>query len=801
MPSGIAVMDLLVQYGVWAGAVLCAVFAGLALLYRARWRRAEEALPPVEIRADSAELALAAAPMGCLAFSHLDGTIQASPRLIETLGLSEGQPSVALSGVLSAFEDASARKLSIALEALLAQGAGFSHRLRAADGDRCFEVAGTRSHDATGEAAVDYVWFQDITDSDGALAQAKAGHDSLAAILDSLPLPVWRRDADLKLIYCNAAYARAVDAAPPEVLSQAIELLGKTKSEAAQALARRALEKQAAAADFHHVVVEGARRMLEIGETPLGDGTLAGHAVDRTDAEDLARELKRHVGAHDDVLENLGSAIAIFGKDFRLRFFNTAYARLWRLEESFLSTEPSLDDILETLREQRRLPEQPNFPEYKRNYIRNLRTMIDTTEELVHLPDGTALRSLASPHPFGGVLFVYEDVTDRLTLERSFNTLIDVQRETLDNLYEGIAVFGADGRLKLFNPAYARIWNLSAELLDQKPHVRELLDQGRGYFEDGAISWDDYVDSRAARATEAEPRNGRRARSDESVIDWAQVPLPDGASLFTFLDVTDSNRVERALRDRNDALETADRLKSEFVANISYELRTPLNAIVGFAEILENQFFGALNERQLEYSRGIVEASQRLIALINDILDLATIEAGYMELDLTPVDVKGVLESIQTLGHERARNRNISLRVECPDDIGTTIADGRRLRQALFNLLSNAFKFTPDGGSVTVTALRTDSEIQFAVSDSGVGMSEADLGRVFGKFERGTLQSGLGGQSGAGLGLSLVKSLIELHGGQVDLRSTPQKGTQVVCHVPLRAAGEAAESSTQPLSA
>ena len=161
-----------------------------------------------------------------------------------------------------------------------------------------------------------------------------------------------------------------------------------------------------------------------------------------------------------------------------------------------------------------------------------------------------------------------------------------------------------------------------------------------------------------------------------------------------------------------------------------------------------------------------------------------------MELDLGPVEVKGVLDSIQTLGHERARSQNISLRVECPEGIGSVIADGRRLRQALFNLLSNAFKFTPDGGSVTVSAVRTDTEIQFVVSDSGAGISEEDLDRVFGKFERGTGQVGPVGQRGAGLGLSLVKSLIELHGGRVDLRSTPQEGTQVICHVPLGAPAE-----------
>jgi signal transduction histidine kinase len=260
------------------------------------------------------------------------------------------------------------------------------------------------------------------------------------------------------------------------------------------------------------------------------------------------------------------------------------------------------------------------------------------------------------------------------------------------------------------------------------------------------------------------------------------MPLPDGASLFTFLDVTDSIRVERALRERSEAIETADRLKSEFVANISYELRTPLNAIVGFAEILENQFFGELNERQLEYSRDIVRSSERLTVLINDILDLASIEAGYLQLEVASVDLRALLESVEALAHERAHNQNIDLKLECPEDIGAIEADGRRLKQALFNLLSNAIKFTPDGGAVTVSVERASDEVRLAVTDTGSGIQPEDIDRVFGKFETGGGQSG---QTGAGLGLSLVKSLIEMHGGWVGLDSKPGAGTKVVCHVPL----------------
>ncbi|MFQ5773740.1 MAG: PAS-domain containing protein [Kiloniellaceae bacterium] len=783
--------------GVILFAVATAILAALVVHYRRRWRAATHAAAEARERAEAAEATLAAAPVGCLAFSHADGTIQASPRLVEALGLGT-QDTVALKAVLGAFEDAAAARLSAAVERLRADGGGFAMTLRGKAGARVFEVNGARAHAAAGRAGADFVWFRDVTALSRALEEAAAERDSLARLLDALPLPVWRRDADLKLIYCNPAYARAVDEEPGDALTKAIELLGRAKSDAGRDIGRRVLETGGPVSEAHHIVIDGARRLIEVDERPVGDGTLAGHAVDRTDAEELESELNRHVAAHADVLENLGSAIAIFGPDLRLRFFNSAYAHLWGLDEDFLHTEPALGAILEALREARRLPEHANFPEYKREWIRSLHTLIDPVEELLHLPDGSTLRSVTIPHPFGGVLSTYEDVTDRLSLERSYNTLIEVQRETLDNLYEGVAVYGADGRLKLSNPAFARIWNLSDELLASQPHVRQLIEHTRSFFDVPGDEWRQFLEARVVRATEPELRSGRRVRADGTVIDWAQVPLPDGAALFTFLDVTDSIRVERALRERNEALETADRLKSEFIANISYELRTPLNAIVGFAEILENQFFGALNERQLEYSRGIVEASQRLIALINDILDLATIEAGYMDLDLGAVDVREILESIQTLGHERARTQKIELRVECPEHVGTVTADARRLKQALFNLLSNAFKFTPEGGVVTVLARRTETDLQLAVADTGIGIRQEDLDRVFGKFERSV---GQGGQSGAGLGLSLVKSLIELHGGWVELDSAPSQGTRVTCHIPLEAGQALPEPGQEPLRA
>ena len=199
----------------------------------------------------------------------------------------------------------------------------------------------------------------------------------------------------------------------------------------------------------------------------------------------------------------------------------------------------------------------------------------------------------------------------------------------------------------------------------------------------------------AANILDRTARSGRFERKDGSVVEFANIPLPDGAVLNSYLDVTDSVRVEQALRASNEALETADRMKSEFIANVSYQLRTPLNAIMGFSEILTNQYFGPLKERQMEYSRNVLDSSQGLLALINDILDLATIEAGYMELERTEVDVNQMLTGMITLTRDLAHKNNLQLELDCPADIGTIQADEKRIKQALFNLITNAVKFTP----------------------------------------------------------------------------------------------------------
>ncbi len=619
------------------------------------------------------------------------------------------------------------------------------------------------------------------------IARLIAARDRLGQALDRLPLPVWRRNEDLEIIDCNASYARAVEADRERVRREGLILGGQGMAVRARGLAELARAAQTPQSEEGHAVIAGSRRRLEFVETPLPGGGTVGIALDVTEREDIQREFARHVSAHGEVLENLATAMAIYGSDQRLKFFNTAFAQLWNLDENWLRNEPGYGEVLEILREKRRLPEYADWPAFKRQRLKLFTSLLDPLEELIYIPDGTTLHSRVAPHPMGGLLFTFDDVTDRLSLERSYNTLIAVQRETLDHLYEGVAVIGSDGRIKLTNPAYARMWRLSPEDLADEPHIANVIERGKGFF-DHRGDWAAYKERIIARMTAREPRAGRLERTDGSVLDYATVPLPDGAVLLSYLDVTDTSRVETALRERAEALEAADRLKSEFISSVSYELRTPLNPIIGFAEILANLYFGSLNPRQLEYCRGILVSSERLLSIIDDMLDLASIEAGKMSLDLSTVDPRALVDEVAAVMQDMARAQDLRLTAEYAIDMPVIEGDERRLKQALCNLVSNAIKFTPAGGSIKVTAQPEGEVTRFTVSDTGVGIPPEEQARVFEAFThaRPSGERGRGRQTGPGLGLSLVKHIFELHGGRVWIESIPGRGTTVVCTVPSR---------------
>ncbi len=241
-------------------------------------------------------------------------------------------------------------------------------------------------------------------------------------------------------------------------------------------------------------------------------------------------------------------------------------------------------------------------------------------------------------------------------------------------------------------------------------------------------------------------------------------------------------RLFNEIQRKSAELEVANRHKSEFLANMSHELRTPLNAIIGFSEVLLQGIFGEVNTKQREYLDDVLSSGRHLLSLINDILDLSKIEAGRMELELSTFSLANALTSGLTIVRERASRHGISLAVAVPDDLPPIEADERKVKQILYNLLSNAVKFTPDGGSVDVRVSRHDGDVHVDVADTGIGIAPEDQEGVFEEFRQvGRERS----REGTGLGLTLTKRLVELHGGRIWVESELGRGSTFSFTLPL----------------
>jgi len=670
-------------------------------------------------------------------------------------------------------------------------GVSFSGAVMTADG---------RSIDADGRVAGGQaaLWLTDPAvrmAEDGAIIgtfrERAADLHGSHALLDRAPFPAWRRDADLALTWVNRAYGAAVEAASPaEAVAKQIELDPSVKKLASSAAAERKAQDGRIIAN-----AAGARRVFRIIEAPLhgaGDAALGGFAIDATELDKTKTELREHIEANQRTLDQIQTAVAIFGASQNLIYHNRAFQELWGLEAASLGGRVYHGELLDQLRFDGKLPEPADYDAWRAGQLSLYSEELvapgsaregDAPDEIWNLPDARTLRVAKQRHPLGGVMLACEDITEKVKLEAQYNTQIKVQKATLNNLAEGVAVFSADGFLRLYNKAFEKLWRFNEKALQKKTHV----DAVAAHFANRAPNAEAMI-ALVRRAATSKSPDDRQSHSqieialgDGRTLSFATEPLPDGATLAHFLDITDSKEREKELKERNAILEDADRLKSKFVDHVSYQLRTPLSTIIGFSEMLDSQMFGVLNERQEDYVASIQSASYHLRDLINDIIDLAAIDAGKLDLDKTPVDIRALLENTATFAALKAEDTQVALKVDCPKDIGAASIDERRVKQVMFNLLSNAFSYTGAGGAVTIGARRDDEVLKLWVEDNGRGVSPEDQAKVFDAFES------RGPSAGAGLGLSLVERFVNLHGGWVRMDSREGQGARVTCYLPQSA--------------
>ena len=616
-----------------------------------------------------------------------------------------------------------------------------------------------------------------VTQLEARTGRLEADLTALESALDAAGAPAWLRDARGRAVWVSQKFAAAVDAVSPEdAAKHGLEFLDSNVREAMRAAndAGQAFQRRI------NAVIGGDRRQFDVTAVATADAS-AGIAIDVSEIAAAKAALDRLAGFHARTLDQLAAGVAIFGPDRRLRSYNAAYRALFGLDAGFLDSNPDDGAILDRLRAARKLPEQADYRGWKADLLAAYRSL-EAREQFWVLPDGQKLRVIANPHPDGGVTWIYENVTARLDLETRYNALIRVQGETLDSLAEGVAVFGSDGRTRLTNPAFAEIWGIAPTTLTERMHISDLIAACRRLHTSDA-DWRRLTAAVAGVDESRTPVSGRMERLDSSVVDYATMPLPEGQTMVTFVDVTDTVQVERALTEKNLALEAADELKNAFLQHVSYELRSPLTNIMGFVQLLADQKVGDLNAKQREYTGYIMTSSEALLAIVNDILDLATVDAGVMELDLAPVNVRNVVVDAIESVRVRLEGARLRLDIRVPPDVGTFIGDEKRVRQILYNLLANSVRFSSAGGKVTVSARREGDKMVFSVEDEGAGMPQEFIATAFDRFAS---RAGGSSRGGAGLGLAIVRAFVELHGGTVAIRSAEGKGTSVSVRLPIK---------------
>lgn len=719
---------------------------------------------------------------------RVDGRIEAPARLAQWLGL-ESVPQF-----LSELDAGAGQGLSREQLQELTQGikdtqktaAPFRLEVTPPGSKRSLALRGALADPAVSPAGAALVWVFDFSESENELstlrneaARAKGDFTALVGLIEAAPMPMWFRAPDGRLRLVNRAYVEAVGADSAEhVIADQTELIEEIDGLMPAQIARQASQQGMAAERIVPATVLGERRTYKVSDLPLGKEGVAGYAIDIEEMEQQAREFRAFRDAQRTMLDQLSVGVAQFDANEKLVFANRPFLRQFDLTTSAISEGLPFDRLLSDAHEKGRTPEVRDFPAWRSEHLAWFGAR-DTQEEAWPLSGGTHLRVVAQPMPDGGLVLIAEDRTEQLALSAMRDTLLRTRTAMLDSLFEALAVFAPDGSLQLWNRSFAGTWGLEEEQLDSHPSADELLKLIAPNLAKPAKAKAIGEIIRAATLDRKE-KGGRIELADGRTLEFAGVPLPDGNGLLTVLDITDSQKAENALRERNLALEEADTVKTRFLANMSYEFRTPLTSIGGFAELIQSGAAGPVSEQVKDYTSAILESVARLTEQVENVLDLSQSEAGLLPLNLERTELLPFVTEVVRSREQAILQAGLSLDLR-GNSGGAIDADKRQLARAIGHLLDNAIAATPKGGKVLVDLAKTKGGARIVVSDNGAGMTSEELARVLGGLaenEDGQLERR------QGLGIPLARQLIEQHGGTLKIESEPGAGTTAIIHLP-----------------
>lgn len=711
--------------------------------------------------------------------------LERMPRYLSELAMGEGD------GASGAFSEEQIALLSAKLQATQKSAAPFRLTLTPPRSKRSLALHGSLADPQVSPSGAALVWVFDFTESHAEMARLRAAtrraegdFAALVGLIEAAPVPMWFRGADMRLQLVNQAYVDAVGAvSAAEAVAGQIELLEAEEGRSPAEIARRAAEQQGKHERVVAATIHGARRTLRVSDLPIGKEGVAGYAIDIEEQQQVARDFRAFRDAQRAILDELSVGVAQFNSNEQLTFANRPFRRLFPLPNEAVDSRTSFERFLAEARERGCTPEVRDFPEWRRERVQWF-GLSEMQEEAWPLPGGTHLRVVVQPLPDGGIVMLAEDRTESLALSAVRDTLLRTRTTTLDSLFEALAIFAPDGSVQLWNRSFAGTWGLTSEFLDTHPSADALLSAiGQNLVRpDEATQIGAVV--RAATLDRRE-KGGLVELADGRTLRFAGVPLPDGNGLLTVLDITDSQKAEKALRERAIALEEADAVKARFLANMSYEFRTPLTTIGGYAELLKSGAAGENSEAAGEYVDAILAAVERLTEQVENVLDLSQSEAGLLPITKERVDL---LEFLARLVREReAAIISGGLSLDLKGRRGRIVEiDPRQFGRALGNLIDNAIGGTPEGGKIVIEIRRPADQarwkVEICLSDNGRGMSAEELKQASGS---GVVIGNDGKpQRRSGLGIPLARQLVEAHDGELDITSRKGSGTTAVIRLP-----------------
>ncbi len=469
-----------------------------------------------------------------------------SRRLAVMMNLPEGTKS-SFDEILKNFYKEDLKRLQKYIDLLREDGVSFDDEFIIKNNNKRLRLSGVRINGIDGNIYCDMIWFRDISLESQTINELESEKRNwfkqiiqLEDLINNIPYPVWMRDDKLNIFQINKKYMEFFENKSREdILLNHLEITNVNGENISQNLAFLAHSINKTKKQTVNIIKNGERKVYEVVESPfhvedsLDKIYTVGALIDITELDDFKRNLKIHQNAHLEIMGKLGTAFAVFDQNQKLAFYNKAFVQLWKLDDVWLEQQPNYSAFLDILREKRLLPEVPDYIAFKTGEQKDFQTIIETKEDMLHLPNEQTIRRVRIPHPMGGLVLAYEDVSDKLATRRAYNSLLSVQKEILDNLFDAVVIFGSDGHLNFFNQAYLKLWQINDGVLEQDPTLSELIDMQQKFFtkvDDWKSLKNDIINHISSFTTKTFILN----RDDIDQVEVMSKNLSDGSIMITY---------------------------------------------------------------------------------------------------------------------------------------------------------------------------------------------------------------------------------------------------------------------------